>query len=83
MEETEPSPVEIPPSTVTMGQHKQGVIGAVAKRIIEELYFRNILAIMFIATLCVKEIQSTPVSDHFYMLAALVVGMYFPSGDKK
>lgn len=57
------------------------VIGAAAKRFIEQMYFRNILAVMMIGTLCWKEVQGHAMSEHFYMLAALVVGMYFPSGE--
>lgn len=82
MAETPPSPVEINNEVETVEQHKMSVIGALAKRLIEQLYFRNVLAIAMVGTLCVKEIQGIPLSEHFYMLAALVVGMYFPSGDK-
>lgn len=83
-EETpEPSVDITPPSEdMTEDRHRMGVIGAVAKRFIEQMYFRNVLAVMMVATLCWKEVQGIPLSEHFYMLAALVVGMYFPSGEK-
>jgi uncharacterized membrane protein len=46
------------------------------------MYFRNILAVSIVLTFCYKEIVAEGVSDHFGMIAALVVGMYFPSGEK-
>jgi hypothetical protein len=67
----------------TVEEHRMGVIGALAKRMISQMYFRNILAMLMVGTLCWKEIQGFPMSEHFYMLAALVVGMYFPSGENQ
>jgi hypothetical protein len=75
--------VEIPKAGVDFDTHRQGVIGAVVKRVIEEMYFRNILAVMIVATLCVKEVQGLPVGSEFYMLAGLVLGLYFTTGEKK
>lgn len=80
---SDPSPVEINNDAETIEQHKMSVIGALSKRLIEQMYFRNILAVAMVFTLCWKEIQGLPMSEHFYMLAALVVGMYFPSGEKR
>lgn len=80
---SEPSPVEIDQEAESVEQHRMSVIGALAKRLIEQLYFRNILAVAIVLTFCYKEIVAEGVSDHFGMIAALVVGMYFPSGEKK
>jgi hypothetical protein len=81
---SEPSEVEIAPvKDTTPEQHKMGVFGALAKRFIEQMYFRNILAVAIVMTFCYKEIADEGVSDHFGMIAALVVGMYFPSGEKQ
>jgi hypothetical protein len=82
MGETTPE-VDIKPSLATSEQHRLGVIGAVAKRLIEEIHFRNILAVMVVSTLCSKEVQGYVVSSEFYMLAGLVLGMYFSKGDPK
>ena len=46
------------------------------------MYFRNILAVMVVSTLCSKEVQGYAVSSEFYMLAGLVLGMYFSQGEK-
>jgi len=75
--------VDIPPADVSLDTHRQGVIGAVVKRFIEEMYFRNILAVLVVATLCGKEIQGLPVGSEFYMLAGLVLGLYFTTGETK
>lgn len=78
----DPTPdVDIPSSTVSFEEHRMGVIGAIAKRFLEEMYFRNILAVMVVSTLCSKEVQGYAVSSEFYMLAGLVLGMYFSKGD--
>ena len=77
-----PTPeVVIPDASVSFEEHRQGVIGAVFRRFIEEMYFRNMLALLVVATLCGKEIQGLPVGSEFYMLAGLVLGLYF-SGEK-
>ena len=75
--------VAMPDAAVPFEEHRQGVIGAVMKRFIEEMYFRNVLAVMVVSTLCGKEIQGIPVGSEFYMLAGLVLGLYFTTGDKK
>jgi hypothetical protein len=80
---SEPSSVEVPDNTVPFEEHRQGIIGAVFKRFIEEMYFRNILAVMVVGTLCGKEAMSHEVGSEFYMLAGLVLGMYFTAPDKK
>jgi len=75
--------VDIPAATVMFEEHRQGVIGAFAKRFISEMHFRNILAVLVVAMLCSKEIQGIPVGSEFYMLAGLVLGLYFQTGDEK
>jgi hypothetical protein len=80
----EPTPeVDMPAADVSFEEHRQGVIGAVMKRFVEEMYFRNILAVMVVATLCGKEIQGIPVGSEFYMLAGLVLGLYFTTAEAK
>lgn len=73
----EPSAVDIRPAEGDLEANRIGVLNALAKRFIEQMYFRNVLAVLMIVTLCWKEIQGLAVSEHFYMLVGLVVGMYF------
>jgi hypothetical protein len=75
--------VDMPDASVPFEEHRQGVIGALVKRFVEEMYFRNILALIVVATLCGKEIQGLPVGSEFYMLAGLVLGLYFQSSSEK
>lgn len=49
----------------------------------KQLYFQNVLAVAMVFTMCYREIRDLPMSEHSYMLAALVVGMYSPSGEAK
>lgn len=77
------SEVDIKPVDVPVEAQKAGVVSALAKRLIEQLHFRNVLAVAMVFTMCYREIRGLPMSEHFYMLAALVVGMYFPSGEAK
>jgi len=72
----------MPDASVPFEEHRQGVIGALVKRFVEEMYFRNILAVLVVGTLCGKEIQGLPVGSEFYMLAGLVLGLYFTTGDR-
>ena len=83
MSDPETSDVDIKPVDASVEQQKAGVLSALAKRFIEQLYFRNVLAVAMVFTMCWRELQGLPMSEHFYMLAALVVGMYFPSGEAK
>jgi len=43
-------------------------------------WVRALLAMALIGVACWKEVQGEPVSDTFYMLVGLVVGMYFEKG---
>jgi hypothetical protein len=79
---SDPSPVEVPEASASFDEHRQGVIGAVVQRFVEEMYFRNILAIMVVGTLCGKEIMGHEVGSEFYMLGGLVLGMYFTAPPK-
>jgi hypothetical protein len=78
-----PKPNDKPEATASFEEHRQGIIGEVARKFIAEMHFRNILAVMVVSTLCAKEIQGLPVGSEFYMLAGLVLGLYFQAGDKK
>jgi hypothetical protein len=83
MDEDNHTEVNIPDASVGFQEHRQGVIGAVVQRVVEEMHFRNILALLVVATLCGKEIRGLPVGSEFYMLAGLVLGLYFQSSSEK
>lgn len=71
--------VVIEPDHSSVEAHRQGVIGALAKRLISQMYFKNILAILMVFTMCYKELMGLVISDQFYLLVGMVIGMYFKS----
>lgn len=58
-------------------EHKRSMISAVIRKVVQHMHFRNALAMMMVITMCYKEILGLGVSDNFYMLIGLVIGMYF------